>query len=102
MNPQREIVYIDAILADLTPGFMQNRMSDIILMEQLLESKNFDGFKKFGHKLKGSSLSYGFQRLGQLAQELETAAAAEDLVAIRKLVADITAHVNTLEISYLN
>lgn len=102
MSPQREIVYIDAILADLTPGFMENRMSDIILMEQLFDEKNFDGFKKFGHKLKGSSLSYGFKRLGQLAEGLENAAGAEDITILRHLIDDISHHVNTLEISYLN
>ena len=93
-------VQIDSSLEELIPGFMQNRMKELPVIQKLYEDQDFEGFEKFGHKLKGSSLNYGFLKLGELAHALEEAGKAKDLGQIKRLSDQIEEHVRNIKVVF--
>lgn len=98
---QSHTVEIDSSLEELIPGFMQNRLNELPVIEKLYSDRDFDGFQKFGHKLKGSSLNYGFSHLGQLASALEQAGKDQNLAQIRALIDQIEDHVRNIKIVFI-
>ena len=80
---------------------MQNRMNEIPVIEKLYSDRDFEGFQKFGHKLKGSSLNYGFAQLGQWASELEQAGKDQNLAQIRTLIDQIVDHVRNIKVVFI-
>ncbi|MFW5890925.1 MAG: Hpt domain-containing protein [bacterium] len=43
----------------------------LILFKELLDSRNFKELKNFGHKLKGSGKSFGFDEISKLGKRIE-------------------------------
>lgn len=105
MQPQgpteQNIVEVDEILKDLIPDFMTRRFQEFEQMEKMADSEDFPGLAQYGHKLKGSSLNYGFQYLGGLAAQLESAAQSKNTGLIRQLISDIETHVRNVQIVYV-
>lgn len=95
-------IRIDRDLEPLVAGFMERRLAEIPIMEQLYSEKNFEEFKKLGHKLKGSCLNYGFGSLGQLAAQMEQAAGDQNEAELRNLIDTIKNHVNNVKITYID
>lgn len=100
-GPDENIVHVDELLKDLIPDFMTRRFQEIEQLDQLIASQDFKAIAQFGHKLKGSSLNYGFERLGGLARQLESAAQSEQLSEIKELAQKIREHVQSVQIVYV-
>ena len=47
-------------IADLIPGFLQNRRHDVIAMLDALDRSDFAAVESLGHGMKGSGCMYGF------------------------------------------
>lgn len=69
-------------------------------MEQWFEEKDFEALAHYGHKLKGSSLNYGFKYLGSLATGLETAAHNHNIQELRQYINEIKDHTQNVQIVY--
>jgi len=95
-------IRIDRDLELLVSGFMERRLAEIPQMEELYAKKNFDEFKKLGHKLKGSCLNYGFGGLGKLAAQMEDAALAKNETELRSIIDTIKNHINNVNITYID
>lgn len=95
------VVEVDEILKDLIPDFMSRRHQEFDLMKKLLAAHDFQGLAQYGHKLKGSSLNYGFQHLGGLAAQLESAAFNKNTGLLEKLISEIENHVQNVQIVYV-
>lgn len=100
-DSETQIVKVDEMLKDLIPDFMTRRFQELEQISQLQQSRDFKGLAQYGHKLKGSSLNYGFTHLGHLAQQLEAAALSENADEINELVHKIREHVKNVQIVYV-
>lgn len=100
-DTEAHIVKVDEILKDLIPDFMTRRFQEMEQLSQLQEARDFKGLAHYGHKLKGSSLNYGFTYMGQLAQHLEAAALSENSDEISELVQKIHEHIKNVQIVYV-
>lgn len=67
-------VVVDPDVADLVPGYLENRAQDLQQVRELLARGEFEPIGHIGHNLKGSGAGYGFERLTELGAALEDAA----------------------------
>lgn len=100
-NTAAETVYVDEMLQDLIPGFMQNRLNEFSELEKMYSNKDFEALARIGHKLVGTGYNYGFQKLGDLASDLEKAGKEKNESAARTLIDQIRAHVENVNIVYV-
>ena len=76
-------------LDKLMPAYFRTRDDDLRRLHVALASADLAGLKGLGHKIKGSSATYGFNETSGLSHSLETAAEAGDLQACRDWVGRI-------------
>ena len=72
------IVYVDADIEDLVPGFLERRHLDIGLMLDALAIEDYETVRDLGHSIKGVGGFYGFDRITEIGQALEEAAISRD------------------------
>jgi HPt (histidine-containing phosphotransfer) domain-containing protein len=77
------IVHVDPDLEDLIPGFLNNRAKDVESIRALLDSDDLDQIRILGHSMKGAGGGYGFDRITEIGDVIETAALAGDVSVIR-------------------
>lgn len=95
-------IRIDRDLEPLVSGFMERRLAELPQMEKFYADRNFEEFKKLGHKLKGSCLNYGFGSLGKLAAQMEEAAVSKNEIELRDLIDTIKNHINNVNITFVD
>ncbi len=96
-------VILDYKIAKLIPRFMSNKKQDARQMLATLDNGGpevMTELKRQAHTVKGTSWSYGFQRLGDLCLGLEKAATANDFDQARRLVSEIIDHLDSVQIHY--
>lgn len=76
-------------LVKLMPGFLKTRGEDMNKLRAAVAQENFDQIGSLGHKMKGSSASYGFKEASELSLRLERAAKAKDLSLCVRLAEDL-------------
>ncbi len=91
---------IDIELKEIIPGFLENRMSDIVTLDKAIEISDFPSLRSIGHKLSGNAGGYGFDDLGEIGARLETAGEEENLKNASTEIKAIKAYMNNLEITY--
>ena len=78
----KDIVRVDPDYADLVPGFLENRRSEIDIIRNAAAQGNFSEIRRLGHGMKGAGAGYGFQVISEIGKNLEDAAVSEDVSAI--------------------
>ncbi len=101
-NSHQNIVEVDEMLKDLIPDFMNRRNQELQDLDTWSESSNFTALAQYGHKLKGSSLNYGFNHLGGLAAHLELAARSENQQEIQDLIKEIKEHIRNIQVVFVS
>jgi CheY-like chemotaxis protein len=76
-------------LARLLPTFLKTRFEDMSRLKTALTSQDFQAIAQLGHKMKGSSASYGFPVISTTSQALEAAAKAHDLQRCSELAGQL-------------
>jgi HPt (histidine-containing phosphotransfer) domain-containing protein len=71
------------------PGFIKTRAEDMTKLKAALADADFDTVSQLGHKMKGSSASYGFKDAAEFSKQLEEAAKNKDLDLCRGLAASL-------------
>jgi HPt (histidine-containing phosphotransfer) domain-containing protein len=94
------IVQVDQDIADLIPGFLENRHKDIKSMGEALTQGDFDTIRFLGHSMKGAGGSYGFDAITDIGKSLEQAAMAKDVTWIKKSIQELSAYLNCVEVVY--
>ena len=84
------VVRANPKLADLIPGFLQNRRQDVIAMLEALDRGDFAIVESLGHGMKGAGGSWGFQAITDIGAALEQAAKSADNDASRKRVGELS------------
>lgn len=84
------------MLEKLMPAFISTRKADLEKLSGALANSDLETVSRIGHKMKGSSASYGFQEASRLSFELESAAKAGDIDKCRKLSGQLGDFFNSL------
>ena len=92
------VVRADPQIADLIPGFLQNRRNDVIAMLGALDLGDFATVEHLGHGMKGAGGSYGFAAISDIGGALEHAAGNADNDASRKWVGELTRYLDRVEV----
>ena len=82
-SPEPIVVRIDPDLADLVPRYLALRADDLVALREALPAGDWERIRRVGHSMRGTGMSYGFDRLTEIGGDLESAAKVEDAEAIR-------------------
>jgi HPt (histidine-containing phosphotransfer) domain-containing protein len=96
------IVYeIDKDLEEIVPAFLEGRKKDTEVIKKFVLDKNFEELRSVGHKLKGTAGSYGFMGLSKIGAQIEEAAKASNIDALKKLSLEYENHIKQVEVKYV-
>jgi PAS domain S-box-containing protein len=85
-------------LADLIPGFLQNRRRDVVALLEALDRDDFATAESLGHGMKGAGGSWGFEGITDIGAALEQAARSVDSDALRKRVDELSNYLDRVEV----
>ncbi|MBF0260753.1 MAG: Hpt domain-containing protein [Magnetococcales bacterium] len=97
---EKIVVRIDADLAEIAPGYLENRRKDLEQMPQALASGDFNLLRTLGHRMKGSGAGYGFDAISEIGRAIEEAAKRDDPSGVEYGVAELAAYLERLEVVY--
>ena len=93
-------VTVDEDLADLIPGFLENRRNDLSKIENALEKSDFEDIQRLAHDMKGLGGGYGFDAITDIGAALETAAKRKDGIEIQKQLNNLLSYLDRIDIVY--
>ncbi len=94
------VVYIDADLEDLTPGFLENRQNDTVVIDRLLQSRDLAEIQRLGHSMKGSGGGYGFDEITDIGAKIEEAAKESDREEILRQNERLSQYLQNVKVVY--
>ncbi len=97
-DKEKIVVKVDSEIADLIPGFLQNRQKDIKNIISYLEEGNFEQIERLGHGMKGSGAGYGFDGISEIGKSIEVAGKRKDVEGIKKGIEDLKDYLDRVEI----
>ena len=97
---EKIIVYADEDIAELIPGFLENRHKDIKKIDEALEMADYNTIQILGHSMKGSGEGYGFDAITEIGRSLEQTAKDEDIEEIRKWTGELLSYLERVEVRY--
>jgi HPt (histidine-containing phosphotransfer) domain-containing protein len=101
LNKQsRIIVHVDPDIADLIPGFLENRHKDIQTIQKALTQGDFETIRFLGHSMKGAGGSYGFDAITDIGKNMEQDALAKDYEEVKKSLQELSAYLDRVEVVY--
>ena len=95
--PEKILVHVDPEIADLVPGFLDNRRKDVTAMLDALDKNDFEAIRILGHSMKGVGGGYGFDAITEIGAALEQAAKNTNPEDVRKGLRDLTAYLERVE-----
>lgn len=95
---ERCVVAVSEDVIDLVPGFLARRQTDVEQLRDELKHGDSAAISFRAHTMKGSSGSFGFDHLSQLAARLEQTGKSADLPLAAELIDAIAAHLENLEV----
>jgi HPt (histidine-containing phosphotransfer) domain-containing protein len=100
MSSEKITVVIDEDLADLIPGYMDNRRADIESIKTALLEEDLETIRIIGHSMKGSGGGYGFDLITEIGANIEDAAKASDTEEIKKQSNALSVYISNIEVVY--
>jgi PAS domain S-box-containing protein len=94
------VVRVDAGLAELVPGFLENRRIDLDAIASSLARSDYESVRILGHNMKGTGAGYGFPRITELGASLEQAAGRCESEEIRARTAELSRYLHGLLVKY--
>jgi HPt (histidine-containing phosphotransfer) domain-containing protein len=85
-------------LCSLVPKYLERRALDVERMRTALSAGDLGSVQIIGHQMKGSGGGYGFENLSALGSEIEQAAVAQDLEALRGHVSSLERFLDEVEV----
>ncbi len=102
MTTEKIIAKVDRDLEDLMPLFWSSREEDLAGLAKGIRETNFDALRAIGHDMKGTGSSFGFHRVSEIGDQIETAALAGDLPTIQAQLAMFQDYMARVEINYVD
>ena len=93
-------VRVDSSVAELVPGFLENRRRDVEAIAKALEQADYDSIRVLGHNMKGSGAGYGFNRITEIGASLELAALRRAPTEISARAKDLVHYLDRLRVEY--
>ena len=93
-------VYIDPDLAEIVPGFLENRRCDVQILQTALQQNDLETIRVVGHRMKGDGGGYGFNTISVIGETLELAAVRQDRPAIERLTLELNDFLTRLDVVY--
>ena len=93
-------VRVDSSLAELVPGFLENRRRDVEAIAAALKHADYENIRILGHKMKGSGAGYGLNRITEIGASLEQAAGRREPEEIRARAAELARYLDGLHVEY--
>lgn len=85
----------------MIPGFFELIREEISLLQDAVSKKNYETIRHIGHKIKGSSLCYGFKEAGGICLNIEKAGDENAQIGkIRTLVSELADYIENVEVVY--
>ena len=97
---EKIIVHVDTEIADLIPGFLENRRKDTKTMGDALTQGDFETIRVLGHSMKGAGGSYGFDAVTDIGKALEESARDKNAEGIQRLLRELSAYLDRVEVLY--
>ncbi len=94
------VVYIDSDLEDLTPGFLENRQNDTVVIGRLLQADDLAEIQRLGHSMKGSGGGYGFDEITDIGMKIEDAAKGSDRDEILRQNERLSRYLQNVKVVY--
>lgn len=69
---------VDPEAEAMVPEFVENRRADAAWVPRLVSDGEFREIGRLGHNMKGTGVSYGFPRIGEIGADMVVAAAMLD------------------------
>jgi PAS domain S-box-containing protein len=91
---------IDPDLADLVPGYIQNRFRDLATCRELLQGGRFEEVRVLAHGMAGSGGAYGFDEITRLGRALQIAARGLDTHACKRLLDELDVYVRRIHLAF--
>jgi HPt (histidine-containing phosphotransfer) domain-containing protein len=96
----KKLFKISAELQEIMPGYLQNRVKDIVTLEAAVAKCDFHTLNTIGHKIKGTAGGYGLDPLSSIGAEIEVAGKTQDLALGQTKVGEMKAFLENLEIEF--
>jgi CheY-like chemotaxis protein len=93
-------VRVDSRLAELVPGFLENRRRDVEAIAAALAHADYENVRILGHNMKGSGAGYGLNRITEIGASLEQAAGRREPEEIRARAAELARYLDGLHVEY--
>lgn len=93
-------VHIDPDIADLVPGFLENRRRDVTNLRQALAASDFQAVSFIGHTMKGAGAGYGFSTISEIGAILEHGGPAGDAVPLLSAVDRLDCYLDRVNVVY--
>lgn len=99
-SQERITVTIDSELAEIVPGYLENRRKDVITIRQALAQSEWETIRTLGHRMKGSGAGYGFAAITEIGRGLEVAAKECNAANITQGVDALEAYVQCVQVVF--
>ncbi len=96
----KTIVTIDKDLADIVPGYLENRKNEVALFRECIAKKDFGQLLVLGHRLAGNAASYGFAPLTEQGRLIEKDAKAQTTEKMNEYVDFIESYLSNIDVKY--
>lgn len=93
-------VKVSKQIADLVPGFLDNRRKDVAMLRAAMAVRDFSALSQIGHRLKGVGRSYGFDQISIAGEKIEAAAKQANATLLVMLIDDYGHYVRQVKITY--
>lgn len=98
---EKIIVYVDPEIADLIPGFLENRRKDIKAMNEALREGDLETIRVLGHKMKKrANGSYRSETVTEIGKSLEESAKNNNAEGIQRSMQELAAYLDRVEVIY--
>jgi HPt (histidine-containing phosphotransfer) domain-containing protein len=99
MSNEKIIITIDdEDVLELIPDYLESRRNELDILRGAVTQKDFATLMSYGHKMKGSGGSFGFDRISEIGSKLESAAKAQDRSAIEQEISDLEDYLARVEV----
>lgn len=96
MTQNKIIIKMDPDIAEIIPEYLEMRRAELPQIKIVIANKDLKKLQSIVHKIIGTAASYGFSELGRIAEEIEEAAAINDLIKIEKLFSEWEDYLNNV------
>lgn len=94
------VVQIDPDIADLIPGFLENRRRDVLSLRQAIANSDFQAVSFIGHTMKGAGAGYGFSTISEIGAALEQGGPNGDAIPLMAAVDHLDGYLQNVTVVF--